>query len=77
MAVAQGKDGEMVDVVGWMLDDVVQLIRGPAESLVRLKIRQGGSAPGENTYILDLTRNKVKLEEQAAQSEVLEVERDI
>ena len=30
IAVGQGKDGEMVDVVGWRLDDVVQLIRGPA-----------------------------------------------
>jgi carboxyl-terminal processing protease len=76
MGVAQGDDGEMVDVVGWMLDDVVELIRGPADSIVRLKIRPGDAAPGDESYVLELTRNKVKLEEQAAQSEIIEIERD-
>jgi carboxyl-terminal processing protease len=75
LGVAQGMDGEVVDVVGWMLDDVVQLIRGPAETIVRLQIRPGSSMPGENEYSLNLTRNKIKLEEQAAQSEVLEINR--
>jgi carboxyl-terminal processing protease len=76
VSVGQGDDGEMVDVVGWMLDDVVQLIRGPAETVVRLEIRPGDSAPGESGYTLDLTRNKIKLEEQAAQSEIIEIDRD-
>jgi len=76
LAVAQGEDGEMVDVVGWMLDDVVQLIRGPADSAVRLKIRPGEAAPGEASYVLNLVRNKIKLEEQAAQSELIEIDRD-
>ncbi len=76
LAVAQGDEGEMVDVVGWMLDDVVQLIRGPADSVVLLKIRPGDAAPGDESYVLNLTRNKIKLEEQAAQSEVIEIDRD-
>ncbi|HJP05676.1 MAG TPA: carboxy terminal-processing peptidase [Gammaproteobacteria bacterium] len=76
IGIAQGANGEMVDVIGWMLDDVVQLIRGPAETIVMLQIRPGDSLPGENEYTLDLTRNKIKLEEQAAQSEVLEISRD-
>lgn len=76
IGVAQGRDGEVVDVIGWMLDDVVQLIRGPAETVVMLRIRPGDSMPGENEYMLDLTRNKIKLEEQAAQSELLEINRD-
>jgi len=76
LAVAQGDDGEMVDVVGWMLDDVVELIRGPADTTVRLQIRPGSSVPGESEYVLALVRNKIKLEEQAAQSEVLEIDRD-
>lgn len=76
ISVSQGIDGEAVDVVGWTLDDVVQLIRGPAETIVRLQIRPGESMPGENEYSLDLTRNKIKLEEQAAQSEILEIDRD-
>ncbi|MEE4186702.1 MAG: carboxy terminal-processing peptidase [Gammaproteobacteria bacterium] len=74
VAVAQG-DEEFVDVIGWTLDDVVQLIRGPANTQVRLQIRPGDSMPGESEYVLDLTRNKIKLEEQAAQSEVMEVGR--
>ncbi len=45
-AVAQGEDGEMVDVIGWRLDDVVQLIRGPADTVVRLQIMPGGALPG-------------------------------
>ena len=76
IAVGQDDEGDMVDVVGWMLDDVVQLIRGPAATTVRLQIRPGESAPGENEYVLALTRNKIKLEEQAAQSETLEIDRD-
>ncbi len=76
VAVAQGEDGELVDVVGWSLDDVVQLIRGPANTLVRLRIRPGSTIPGESEYMLDLVRNKIKLEEQAASSETLEIGRD-
>jgi carboxyl-terminal processing protease len=76
VGVAQGDDGEVVDVIGWMLDDVVQLIRGPADSVVQLQIRPGEAAPGEDSYTLNLTRNKIKLEEQAAQSERIEVNRD-
>lgn len=75
-AVAQGDDGELVDVIGWRLDDVVQLIRGPAETVVRLQIRSDGALPGAEEKILTLTRNQVKLEEQAAKSEIVSVPRD-
>ena len=44
LAVGQGKSGKMVDVVGWRLDDVVQLIRGPNGSFVRLQIQPGERA---------------------------------
>ena len=74
-AVAQG-DEELVDVVGWRLDDVVQLIRGPAESVVRLEITPEGALPGTSQKIINLTRNQVKLEEQAAKSEIVTVPRD-
>lgn len=75
-AVAQGEDGELVDVVGWRLDDVVQLIRGEAETVVRLQITPAGGLPGAEEKVLSLTRNQVKLEEQAAKSEVITVPRD-
>ncbi len=74
--VAQGADGEMVDVIGWRLDDVVDLIRGPADTVVRLEIIPANSAPGAPKTLIDLTRGQVKLEEQAAKSEVIDISRD-
>ncbi len=75
-ALAQGNEGELVDVIGWRLDDVVQLIRGPAETIVRLQIMPAGALPGTTEKIIALTRNQVKLEEQAAQSEIITVPRE-
>jgi carboxyl-terminal processing protease len=75
-AVAQGEDGPMVDVIGWRLDDVVDLIRGPGNTVVRLQIIPDGALPGGEEKIVSLVRDKVKLEEQAAQSNVIKVPRD-
>jgi carboxyl-terminal processing protease len=74
--VAQGPEGEMVDVIGWRLDDVVDLIRGPANTEVRLQIIPAGALPGSSEKIIALTRDQVKLEEQAAKSDVITVPRD-
>jgi carboxyl-terminal processing protease len=74
--VAQGPEGDMVDVVGWRLDDVVDLIRGPANTTVRLQIIPAGALPGSSEKILALTRDQVKLEEQAAKSDIVTVPRD-
>ncbi len=74
--VAQGEDGEIVDVIGWRLDDVVDLIRGPANTVVRLQIIPAGALPGSSEKILSLTRDQVRLEEQAAKSEVITVPRE-
>jgi len=75
-AVGQGNSAEMVDVVGWQLDDVVQLIRGPSGSKVKLQILPGDAAPGAPETTLELTRDKIKLEEQAAKKAVIPVERN-
>jgi len=75
-AVGQGDDGEMVDVIGWRLDDVVQLIRGPAGTTVRLQILPGNSLPGAEEEMLSLVRDQVKLEEQAAKSDIVTIPRD-
>jgi len=74
--VGQGIDAEIVDVIGWRLDDVVDLIRGPADSVVRLEIIPANSLPGSPKQFIDLTRGQVKLEEQAAKSEIVTVPRD-
>ncbi|MGH8196537.1 MAG: carboxy terminal-processing peptidase [Steroidobacteraceae bacterium] len=66
-AVAQGATGAMTDVVGWRLDDVVQLIRGPVNSVVRLQILPSGATPGTTETQLTLKRAKITLESQAAQ----------
>jgi carboxyl-terminal processing protease len=75
-AVAQGEDGELVDVIGWRLDDVVQMIRGPADTVVRLQIMTAGALPGAEEKIISVTRNQVKLEEQAAKSEIITMPRE-
>jgi carboxyl-terminal processing protease len=74
--VAQGPEGDMVDVIGWRLDDVVDLIRGPANTEVRLQIIPAGALPGSSEKIIALTRDQVKLEEQAAKSDVITIPRD-
>src|SRR5690606_8577859 len=74
--VGQGRDGEITDVIGWRLDDVVQLIRGKAGTLVRLQILPAGAAPGSPEKQLVFVRNKVVLENAAARKEVRTSERD-
>lgn len=75
-AVAQGTEGEFTDVIGWRLDDVVDLIRGPKQSVVRLQIIPANAVPGSPKQVIELTRGAVKLEEQAAKSEVIKVPRE-
>jgi carboxyl-terminal processing protease len=71
-AVGEG-NGDPVDVIGWRLDDVVQKIRGPGGTRVRLQVLPAGAAPGSPEKTIELTRDKVKLEEQAAKKELLEI----
>ena len=73
VGVAQAQD-EFVDVVGWRLDEVVDLIRGERETLVRLEILPAETGMKGPSEVIDIVRNEVKLEEQAAQASVEEVE---
>jgi carboxyl-terminal processing protease len=74
VAVGQGHDGEMLEVIGWRLDDVVQKIRGKIGTVVRLQILPAGAAPGPDEHVVELTRNKVTLEAQAAKKELRQIE---
>ncbi len=74
VGVAQGDGGEMEDVIGWRLQDVVDLIRGPKDSIVRLSILPKSQGIGGRTREVTLTRDEIKLEDKAAKSEVIEVE---
>lgn len=76
IGVAQG-NGEMVDVIGWRLDEVVKLIRGPKGSVVRLDVIPASNAPNDQTSkIVAITREAVKLEEQAAKKSVLKLQHE-
>jgi carboxyl-terminal processing protease len=71
IGVAQG-DNAFVDVIGWRVDDVVDLVRGEKGSVVRLNILPEGSAL--ESRILSITRDTVKLEDSSAKKEIVEVE---
>lgn len=71
VGVAQDQE-EMVDVIGWRLDEVVDLIRGPKGTTVRLEIIPK-DAENEQPKEIVIVRNKVLLEEQAAKKQVLNI----
>lgn len=74
IGVGQGDD-EIVDVIGWRIDEVVALIRGAKGTTVKLEVI---SANGDNTSssTLAIVRDKVKLENKSAQSKILEINQD-
>lgn len=76
VAVGQGTKGDIEDVIGWRLDEVVQLIRGKKGTSVRLEIISGDSNANLDNKSITIVRNKVKLEEQAAQKSVLDIMHD-
>ena len=72
VAIAQGAEGEMIDVVGWRSDEVAGKIRGAKGTLVRLTLLPAGSSPGAPTKIVALVRDKIKYDEARAKSEVIQ-----
>lgn len=73
VGVGQGDDGDIEDVIGWRLDEVVELIRGPKDTTVRLQVIPAKSKSTDERKTITIVRNKVKLEEQSAQKKILEV----
>lgn len=71
VGVAQGADGEMVDVIGWRLDDVVQLIKGPKGTTVRLEILEAKNGMNSKPTEITLVRDKIKIEDLEAKAEVI------
>jgi len=76
IGVAQGEDGEMVDVVGWRNDDVVQLIRGKKGSVVRLSVLKAEGGITGKPHIVRIVRDKINLEDARAESKVYEFSQD-
>ncbi len=73
VAVGQG-DKPMEDVIGWRLDDVVDLIRGKSGTKVKLEVLPAGAGPDAESKLVHIVREKIKLEDQEAKSSVIEVE---
>ncbi len=76
IGVAQGKKGEMVDVIGWRIDEVVKLIKGPKGTTVRLQLlpaETGVNGPSEEIV---LVREKIKLEDQEAKKKIIPIRKD-
>ncbi len=63
-------------MIGWRLDDVVQKIRGPGGTVVRLQILPAGAAPGSAQKVVEFTRNRVSLEAQASHKAMRIVQRN-
>lgn len=75
IGVGQDDNKPLTDVIGWRIDDVVDLIRGPKDSTVRLQIIPNSSLDETNTREIEIVRNLVKLEDQAAEKELITVNR--
>lgn len=76
VSVKQEDDDTPTNVIGWRLDEVVDLIRGPRGSTVTLEVVPANASDETVTRSIDIKRDKVKLEEQSASSEVIELERN-
>ncbi|MBT1708508.1 carboxy terminal-processing peptidase [Fulvivirgaceae bacterium PWU5] len=75
IGVAQG-DGEMVDVIGWRIDDVVKLIKGPKGTTVRLQILPAATGLNGAPKIIQIVRDKIKLEDQQAKKSIIHYQKD-
>ena len=74
VAVGQGSDGPIVNVVGWRSDDVANLVRGPKGSTVRLVILPGSVGQKSKVKNVTLVRNTVSFTEDAAQKNVIQIQ---
>jgi len=73
VAIGQGTEGPMTDVIGWRVDDVVKQIRGKKDTTVRLEILPADAGVDGKHEMISLVRQKVSIEEQAAKSRVIDI----
>ena len=73
IGIGQGVDGEIQDVVGMRLDDVVAQIRGEKGTVVRLSVIPADAVSETSAQTISITRDTVKLEDQSAKKEIIEL----
>ena len=71
IGVGQGEKGELVDVIGWRIDEVVKLIKGPKGTTVRLQILPAETGVTGPSKVITLVRDKIKLEDLEAKKSVI------
>ncbi|MEO7990710.1 MAG: carboxy terminal-processing peptidase [Chryseolinea sp.] len=72
IGVGQGETGEIVDVIGWRIDEVVKLIKGPKGTKVRLQIFPSETGIAGPSQLITIVRDKVKLEDQQATKKMIQ-----
>ena len=75
IGVAEGDEGEFIDIIGWRLDEVVQRIRGKKGTIVRLLIIPAGNSTDVPSQEVRLVRDKINLEEAVATKQTYTIER--
>ena len=70
IGVAQGKEGEFQNVVGWRIDNAIALIRGSKGTTVRLEILAGGASASSKPKIVEMVREKIVLKDELAKKEI-------
>jgi len=70
VGVAQGKEGEFQNIVGWNINNAIGLIRGPKGTTVRLEILPGEAAVGSKPKVVEIVRDKIVLQDELAKKEM-------
>lgn len=70
VGVAQGKDGEFQNIVGWRVENAIAIIRGTKGTTVRLEILPAGTSAGGKPKIVEMVREKIILKDQSAKKEI-------
>lgn len=76
VGVGQDGGGAITDILGWRIDDVVTLIRGPADTTVVLEVLPADAGLDGKHRLVSLVRKKITLEEQSAKQSVITVTED-
>ncbi|WP_439695623.1 carboxy terminal-processing peptidase [Mucilaginibacter sp. AW1-7] len=70
VGVAQGKEGEFQNVVGWRVENAIALIRGTKGTTVKLEILPTGAGAGSKPKVVEMVREKIILKDQSAKKEI-------